>query len=301
MMPDVGGVKERVRRALVAQRPPILWPQVEFLEMPIEDGPADTLLAVEKMVAAEVAVIVVLGGDGTHRLAATACGNTPLLALSTGTNNAFGEVREGTVAGLAAGLVAAGKVSIAEATNANKTLHVEINDTRRDLALVDVAVSSSLWIGSKALWRPEVLCQVFVAFAEASAMGLSSVAGLLQPVSRHVSHGLRVDLAPPEAAAITVIAPIAPGLVLPLGVSAVCKMRPGEPQILQLPMGVITLDGEREIEFTPDQRVTVILENHGPRTIDVDRVMSVAARDGLLATRRPAGREESTGYATQQG
>ena len=43
--------------------------------------------------------IVVLGGDGTHRVVARACGDVPICALSTGTNNAFPEMRETTVAG----------------------------------------------------------------------------------------------------------------------------------------------------------------------------------------------------------
>ena len=48
----------------------------------------------------EVAAIVVLGGDGTHRVVAKACGDTPICAISTGTNNAFPDLRETTVAGL---------------------------------------------------------------------------------------------------------------------------------------------------------------------------------------------------------
>ena len=61
------------------------------------------------MRAAGAAAIVVLGGDGTHRVVAKACGDVPLCALSTGTNNAFPEMREATVAGLATGLVATGR------------------------------------------------------------------------------------------------------------------------------------------------------------------------------------------------
>ena len=69
------------------------WPKVEFLEMPVNDGPTDTVGAVERMAACRVSAIMVLGGDGTHRLVATACGKIPLMALSTGTNNVFPEMR----------------------------------------------------------------------------------------------------------------------------------------------------------------------------------------------------------------
>ena len=53
MMPDAGGIARRLRRAKQTPVRP-LWPRVTFLDMPIEDGPADTLLATQRMVAAGV-------------------------------------------------------------------------------------------------------------------------------------------------------------------------------------------------------------------------------------------------------
>ncbi|MBA5760390.1 NAD(+)/NADH kinase, partial [Escherichia coli] len=72
------------------------------------DSVADTQAGAAYLHRMEVALIVVLGGDGTHRAVAAHCGTTPLVALSTGTNNAFPEHREATVAGVAAGLAATG-------------------------------------------------------------------------------------------------------------------------------------------------------------------------------------------------
>ncbi len=300
MMPDVGGIAERVRRAMTTNFSSDSWPEVVFLEMPVEDGPLDTVRAVERMVAAGVAAIVVLGGDGTQRLVAKACRETPITALSTGTNNVFPETREATIAGLATGLVATGRVSRTEATMRNKVLRVEINGVLRDLAMVDVSISSQLWIGSKACWRPESLSQIFVPFAEADAIGWSSVAGLLCPVSRRAAHGLRVDLARPEIAPTTLKAPVAPGLIVPVGVAGIYPIHCGEPQSLRIVEGVIALDGEREIEFRSDQRVTIWLEARGPFTIDVERVMARAAQDGLFAARqRPHKRTEDAQYATE--
>ena len=55
---------------------------------------------------AGVAAIVVLGGDGTHRAVVRECGDVPhRAALSTGTNNAFPEMRETTITGMAVGAV----------------------------------------------------------------------------------------------------------------------------------------------------------------------------------------------------
>ena len=300
MMPDRAGLTERVRRAIATHCSPDPWPEVVFPDMPVEEGPVDTLRAVAHMVRAGVGAIVVLGGDGTQRLVASACGETPITPLSTGTNNVFPEILEATIAGLATGLVASGRVSKRATTIRHKVLRVEINGASRGLALVDVCVACQGWIGSKALWRPETLSQIFVAFAGASAIGLSSVAGLLCPVSRRDAHGLRVDLAPLEEAPVVVNAPIAPGLMAPVGVAGVWRIHCDERQSVRLSEGVIALDGEREIEFEPGEQVTLRLENRGPYTIDVERVMARAARDGLLLARpRPrAGKEVST-YAAR--
>jgi predicted polyphosphate/ATP-dependent NAD kinase len=233
-----------------------------------------------------VGAIVVLGGDGTNRLVASVCGETPILPLSTGTNNVFPRVREATIAGLAAGLVAAGRVSPAETQVRSKMLQVEVNGASRGPALVDVAVASDFWIGSRAVWRPESVRQLFVTFAEADAIGLSSIAGLLRPVSRQAAHGLRVDLSPPETAAATLTAPIAPGLIVPVGIGHVEEIHPGRAQKVNISRGVIALDGEREIEFAPTDCVSIRLDTDGPLTIDIDWVMAQAAREGSLTSQR---------------
>ena len=284
MMPDESGIADRVRRALSLPPPKgQVWPRVEFLDMPIEDAPADTLLAAEKMAEAGVGGIIVLGGDGTNRLVARACGEVPMIPLSTGTNNVFPAMREATVAGLAAGLVASGQVPSKEATVRNKVLRISAAGHERDLALVDLCVSTALWTGSKAVWRAEGLDQLFVTFAEADAVGLSSVAGLLNPVSRDEAHGLCVDLAPPERATKTVAAPIAPGLMVPVGIEAVRDLKPDTPMPLRAGRGVVALDGEREIEFSEKESPVVSLDLSGPLTVDVERVMARAAHEGLLA------------------
>ena len=124
MIPDRGGIAERVRRAVATRSPEDQGPKVVFLGMQVEDGPADTVRGAAQMAAAGVRAIVVLGGDGTQRLVAGACGDVPIVPLSTGTNNVFPESREATIAGLAAGLVATGKVPAAEATVRNKILRL---------------------------------------------------------------------------------------------------------------------------------------------------------------------------------
>jgi predicted polyphosphate/ATP-dependent NAD kinase len=283
MIPDRGGIAERVRRVLATRSPDDQGPKVVFLDMQVVDGPADTVRGAEQMVAAGARAIVVLGGDGTQRLVAGACGEVPIMPLSTGTNNVFPESREATIAGLATGLVATGKIPVADATVRNKILRLELNGVPKDLAVVDISVSEDHWVGSKALWRPEALDQIFVAFAEPDAIGLSSVAGLIQPVSRRAPHGLRIDLAPPGRAKITMQCPIAPGLILPIGIENIQEIHCGEIQHLRLARGTVALDGERELEYVSGRHVTVRLDGQGPYTIDIDKVMERAAQERLLA------------------
>ena len=147
---------------------------------------------------------------------------------------------------------------------------------------MDVCVSGATWTGAKALWRADALDQLFVTFAEADAIGLSSIAGLLRPVSRDAAHGVALDLAAAPGAARRVSAPLAPGLMAEIGVERVCDIEAGVPHPIRLTRGVVALDGEREIAFGPDDRMAVVLEPDGPFTVEVPRAMALAARSGLL-------------------
>ena len=205
-----------------------------------------------------------------------------MMPLSTGTNNVFPALREATIAGLPAGLVATGRVDAATGCRRNKVLRVVLNEQRHDLALVDLCVSGELHVGSKALWKADSLEELFVCFAEADAIGLDSIAGLIRPVGRDEPIGLRLRLGPPEGAPKVVTAPIGPGLIAPVGVYEVAELHPGRPVSLATRQGVIALDGEREIEFSAKDRIEVRLEADGPLTVDIDRVMRYAAKAGLL-------------------
>lgn len=88
--PDMTGIAAAVLRASqTRQARDGHWPFLEFLDMPLRQSVEDTRLAARRMVERGVALIAVLGGDGTHKAVAAEVGDVPLLALSTGTNNAF--------------------------------------------------------------------------------------------------------------------------------------------------------------------------------------------------------------------
>ncbi len=300
LMPDGSGLSDRIQRALKLPLPEgQTWPKISFIDFEPEDSPADTLRAVKRMVEQGVGAIIVLGGDGTNRLVARAAGNVPLVSLSTGTNNVFPVMREATIAGLAAGLVATGQVDANEACYRNKVLRLEVNGTPSDLALVDLCISDELFVGSKALWRAEGLDQLFVSFAEADAIGLSSIAGLIRPVSRKAPFGLSLDLCAPAQAARVVTAPIAPGIVVDVGIEAVNSFALGEAVPVRLGRGVVALDGEREVEFAPADQVVVRLAEDGPLSIDIEQTMMLAAQHGLFVRNTHAAR--GAGVRTAQG
>jgi predicted polyphosphate/ATP-dependent NAD kinase len=287
---DLGGISASVFRAIERRaghrRDGPGWPEVEFLDgQPIRQTAQDTADAVRRMVTAGTRVIVILGGDGTARVAASAAGEVPLLALSTGTNNVFPAVREATVAGLAAGLVATGQVPADSTTTRAKLLEVRAGD-RTETALVDVAVSTERHTGARAIWDPATVTQLFCAFAEPDAVGLSSILGQLAPVARHEPYGITGRLSP--AAPRQILAPIAPGLVVPVGVADIERMRPGSGHQVEARAGVIAVDGERELTFEAGELPVIRLRTDGPQCVDVAAVLAASARLGLLRRTRPA-------------
>lgn len=283
---DLGGISAALLRAIRTRRPSRdgAWPSVEFCAAdPITGTAADTTNAVRRMVADGARLIVCLGGDGTARVAAAACAQVPLLALSTGTNNTFPQLREATVAGLAGGLVATGAVRFEEGTRLAGALEVTAGQ-RVELALVDVCVSDAPHIGSRALWNPESLKELYCVFAEPDAIGLSSVAGQLCPSPREAPGGVALRLAPPARARWVVRAPIAPGLVVPVGVREWRPLRPDEQVEVGAHTGVLAIDGEREIELCGGMSARIRLRD-GPRCVDVSAALAEAARRGLLTNR----------------
>jgi hypothetical protein len=240
MMPAADGLGWTLERLFKAHGQPL---PLEILDMPITGTAQDTVTAVERM--REAKAIVVLGGDGTHRVVAKACGDTPLVALSTGTNNAFPEMREATIAGLAAGLFT------------DQIIREPALRVHDDLALVDVAVSNEPFIGAKALWRADSITELFVTNANPAAVGLSAIAGQLATGPVHVTLGRGTR----------VMAAIAPGLVVPVDVA---HYEPIDGPVTVQAAGCIALDGERELERPGETTITL---TDGPNRIDIDAVM----------------------------
>ena len=288
MMPERGGIRGHVERTLArsASMEPGHFPRLRYVAMPLAGSVEDTHRAAAAMAKEGVAAIIVLGGDGTHRAVVAHCGSVPIAGISTGTNNAFPEHREPTITGLAVGLAASGKVPKSVACFANKKIEVTIRANGepdlRDIALVDAAIVTERYVGARALWRIETFRELYVTFADPEVIGMSAIAGLIEPVGRSEPGGLAVELAPMASATMILRAPIAPGMTMPVGVASWRRLPAGEPCRPMTPTGSIALDGEREITFDEKHSLEITLTNDAFHTIDVGAVMHYAAKQGLM-------------------
>ncbi|CAO3443498.1 ATP-NAD kinase family protein [Azospirillum largimobile] len=292
MMPENGGIRAHVERGMMRAkaRGEDIYPALHPIAMPVTGTVADTHRATAEMRRAGVSALVVLGGDGTHRAVAAECGTVPIAGISTGTNNAFPEHREPTITGLATGLAVTGRVPPHIAFSANKRIDVSLDRGANggavtDMALVDVALVTERYIGARALWRTENFRELYVTFADPEVIGMSAIAGLLEPVGRDESGGLMVRLSPDggcRKGATTLHAPIAPGMMARVGITDWRRMPADVAFVPEVAAGSIALDGERELSFSERDRLSLTLRDDAFRTVNVAAVMRHAGQNRLL-------------------
>jgi predicted polyphosphate/ATP-dependent NAD kinase len=261
-----------------------LGPEVslEAVASPGTASALDTVRAAEQMRAEGCAVVVVLGGDGTNRAVAKGWLDAPVIPMSTGTNNVFPSMIEGTTAGMAAGVIASGAVSTKRAVDQAKVVHLGFEDGTCDLALIDVAVVDSLFTGSRALWDASVIRELILTRADPAAVGMSAIGGMLKPVPAEKDRGLRVRLGG-EGASLRV--PIAPGLFSCVTAKSVERVALGERLEIEGP-GMLAFDGERERALQAGETVNVVIRRDGLRVVDVRRTLTLAAKRGAFANGR---------------
>lgn len=240
----------------------------------------DTIRAARIMEERGVDCIVSLGGDGTNRALVKGTASTPVLPLSTGTNNVFPYMIEGTLAGLAAALVARGLVPLNEASVRSTRLDVVVDRNVVDLALVDVAVYDDRFIGSRAVWDMSKVRQVVLNRAAPHSIGLSSIGGLIHPVKPEDPYGLNLVLGDSGRG---VTAPIAPGLIDTIHLEKEEIFGLGQDVPVLSSPSVLALDGEREVELNGSKTAALRLSSEGPIIIDAARTMDSARKRHVLA------------------
>jgi predicted polyphosphate/ATP-dependent NAD kinase len=272
-MSDYGGLVDKALNGLTLE--------LKTHQVPMEmwADERDTTEAARRFFESGVACMITLGGDGTNRAVAKGCSSIPVVAISTGTNNVFPTMIEGTVAGMAAGLIATGMADGENSTYVSKRLEVCVDGRMEEIALVDVVTSDELFIGSRALWDPQRIREIVLARAEPDCIGMSSIGGLIHPLGPRDPRGMVVRLGSGNT---SVLAPVGPGLMKRVDIQEHRLIALGDEVVLEPAACTIALDGERQMEVQPNQSVSIRLTNQGPRVVDVKRCLYEASRRGLF-------------------
>jgi predicted polyphosphate/ATP-dependent NAD kinase len=246
---------------------------MDALDLRAHGWASDSTEAARQLAAAGVGAIVTLGGDGTNRAVAAACGDVPLVAISTGTNNVFPTMVDGTVAGLAAGLVATGTVAADRVARRTKRVEVHAAGTA-DFALVDAAACTDPFVGTRAIWDTTRVRALVLTRAEPWSVGLSAIGGGLRPLGPDEPAGLYLELGDgPE-----VVATVAPGVVARVPVRRWRLLELDEPVAFAADARTVALDGEREL--ATDGGATAAVTRNGPRLVDIRATLHAAAGNG---------------------
>jgi predicted polyphosphate/ATP-dependent NAD kinase len=238
-MPDFDGLVEKAFKGLK------LSLKAAQLHLDMWADERDTTEAARLFSESDVNCIITLGGDGTNRAVAKGCSSIPIVAISTGTNNVFPSMIEGTVAGLAAGLVAREMLAREEFTYVAKRLEVYVDGEMMEIALIDVVVCAELFIGSRALWDPHRIREIVLARAEPDSIGMSSIGGLLHPLGPRDAQGMYVRLGEGNT---SVLAPVGPGLISKVETQEYRLLSLEDEVVLEPGDCTVAVDGERQIE-----------------------------------------------------
>ena len=293
---------------------PHLSVEVDLLQMTALYNEGDTVRAAAAMAEQGVKCVITLGGDGTNRAVAKGSCDMAMVAISTGTNNVFPVMVEGTTAGMAAGLVAAGTVPLEDATVRSKTIAVIVDGEDRDIALVDVALSKERFVATRAIWDMNTIYEVFLTRAEPSSIGLSSIGARLAAVSLTDGGGLHYRIAALRQAQdegdgqaqgpggsngeahgndegtnggageaeLYVRAPIAPGSVPVVGIESWQRLTDGQRVTVERRHSTVALDGERSFSVNPDNLLEIEVRRDGPPVVNVDATLRHAAAAGVF-------------------
>ncbi len=225
-------------------------------------------------------LLIVLGGDGTSRVAAKGIRQIPLLSVSTGTNNVFPEVVEGTVAGLAAAVLASKTVKVQECCEPCKRIEIYINGKYTDLALVDVVFSGYVYSGAKAIWSREDIDRVVVTQCHPAAIGFSAIPGNHLIVLPEEPFGAIAECGNgPANAKVS----LAAGSVTPVQITESDKVREGEQMIWKMDRsGMLALDGEREVTYRAGDEVMLCIRRNGPLRVNIRKTLELAQQRGFF-------------------
>ena len=228
-------------------------------------------------------VLITLGGDGTNRAAAKGLKDLPLIAVSTGTNNVFPQMLEGTSVGMAAAAISAGIVNISDAAGRCKRIEIFRNGAPADIALIDAVFTDQIQIGARAVWKKDNIRRIAVTQAHPASIGFSSLVGSRLPVFPEEDFGAVCEVADGEP---NTVAALSAGILEAFCLKDLRKIPLDEEQTFSAETpGTLALDGERELTFRAGDRIGLRVTRSGPRRVDVRRVLEQAQTAGFFVIR----------------
>lgn len=253
--------------------------ELVILDFPLKNNWEDTVRAAEEMEKRRADCIIVLGGDGTSRLLGKVRTSVPIIPVSTGTNNVYPEFLEGTIAGMAAAVVATfGEKK--EFISRDKMMDIYLNGSLVDVALVDAVVTSNFIVGSRALWDVEEIREIIVSRAHPATIGFSSIIGMQVLCRPEDDFGYRIKIG--QGTKKTLV-PFSPGKMTRITAEEPVRMELKETHVVKADYaGTIALDGERTVPFKSGDTLGFVLHRSGPTRVDVSKALEFAVNENFF-------------------
>lgn len=276
-MPDYFQIGCKVMEELNSKG--VLKSKCSILDMPLNSCSQDSTLAAQLMEDLKIGCIVVLGGDGTSRAVAKGITNTPILPISTGTNNVYPSMIEGTVAGMAAAVTSL-LDNPDETCIKDKCIELYVNGDKKDISLIDVVISSDFVLGCRAIWDTKKIKHVTVTRCHPASIGFSTIAGSIEIVTPDDNYGYSVDL---NQSGNSYLVPLSAGVLQEIKVSNERRC------LLDCDYGfhieencILALDGEREISLKKGDYLTLKITRNGPFRVNTSKVLEIAQKKGMF-------------------
>jgi predicted polyphosphate/ATP-dependent NAD kinase len=277
LFPDLSGISSQSRKSFL-QRHVDSKLILDFLDMQVEGNAEDTARALDLLIDLGADCLILLGGDGTVRQASKNSKDLPLLPVSMGTNNIMPQSINGTVVGMTAAVFSSLDDEEKSAyCYRSKRIEIWIDNEFDDQALVDAAVLTGRFAGTKAVWTDHEIQHLIVTQASPLSVGLTSIVGMVVSIDRKAPVAAYLKFGPGGR---VIRAPIAPGEFKEVSVIDTRLLAPGESvEIVHEKSILLALDGEREITVKPDQQCVVRFSQDGPMIVDAEKVMLSSLRE----------------------
>ncbi len=240
---------------------------------------ADTVKFAQLMKDLGVGCIIAIGGDGTSRAVSKEIGDIPLMPISSGTNNAYPYMTEGTAGGIAAAGVASGKYSLDECCIKDKRIEIYVNDEFRDIALVDAVVTRVCYVGAKAVQNMEDVVAIVVTRCNPHSIGFSGIVGTRCIVKDTDNYGVAMEVHTGDS----YIVPFTSGMLGVLKSTEPLMITEGQSYTMTADFaGSVALDGEREVIFSSGDKISLKVIRNGPRRILIEKTCETMLRNGAF-------------------